>query len=222
MRNENNNTLIVGDLHIPFEHENYMSHCIEIKKKYNCKRIIFIGDIQDAHAESYWETNPDGHSAGAELNLVKNKLKEWQKAFRKEDVYVVIGNHDAIPSRKMFSSGLSRNWIKGFPEVYETPTWKYSLEWKFDSVLYTHGQGCANLCNSILNQRMSIVVGHFHTKFEILYNSSEKDLLWGMYVGCGISPSKYAFEYAKYNVKRPVLGCGVVIDGKPYLEPMSL
>jgi predicted phosphodiesterase len=220
--NETINTLIVSDLHMPFEHKEYLSHCIEIKRKYKCKRIVFIGDIQDAHASSFWETNPDGFSAGEELSSVKNKLKEWKLAFKNDDVYCVIGNHDAIPLRKVFSSGISRNWIKTFNEVYDTPDWKYALDWTFNDVRYIHGIGGANLLNTVLNNRMNIVAGHFHTKFEIIYNASEKDILWGMFVGSGVDIKRYAFEYMKYNVKRPILGCGVVIDGKPYLEYMNL
>lgn len=214
------NTLIISDLHIPFENEIYLHHCIDIKRKYKCKRIVFIGDIQDAHASSYHETNPDGYSAGEEISLVKLRLKEWKKAFK--EAYVVIGNHDAIPLRKAFSSGVSRNWIKTFNEVYDTPDWKYALEWNFDNIKFIHGLGGGSLLNTILNNRMNVVEGHFHTKFEIIYNASEKDLLWGMIVGCGIDIKKYSFEYARFNIKRPIIGCGVIVDGHPILEPMIL
>jgi len=77
---------------------------------------------------------------------------------------------------------------------------------------------------AILNSRTNLVMGHYHTKFEIVYSASKKDLIWGMFVGCGIDPNKYAFGYAKNHVKRPILGCGVVLDdGRlPILEPMLM
>ena len=43
-----------------------------------------------------------------------------------------------------------------------------------------------------------------------------------MNVGCGIDAKAYAFNYGKDSRKKPILSCGVVIDGKPYLEIMTL
>lgn len=223
MKKEPKNTLIIGDLHIPFENEKYLQHCIDIKKKYHSTRTIFIGDIQDNHAASYWESNPDGYSAGDELTIVKKRLNAWKQAFKNDDVFVCIGNHDAVPQRKLFSAGVSSKWLKNFAEVFNTPHWQYGLNWTFDGVYYSHGLGCSNLRSTILNKRMNVVYGHFHTKFEIMYNASEKDLLWGMIVGCGIDIKKYAFEYARNFSQRPIIGCGIVTkEGQPILEPMKL
>jgi len=218
------NILVVGDLHSPFIKEGYLEHCHSIRKKYKCKKVVFIGDIQDSHASSYHEMDPDGYSAGEELDVVKIQLKNWKKVFKRQDVYCVIGNHDAIPARKMLTSGVSKNWIKEFPEVYDTPDWKYNLDWNFHNVVYTHGLGSSSLLQAILNSRTNLVMGHYHTKFEIVYNASKKDLLWGMFVGCGINSTKYAFAYAKNFVKKPILGCGVVLDNGrlPILEPMLM
>ena len=45
-----------------------------------------------------------------------------------------------------------------------------------------------------------------------------------MNVGCGIDATKYAFEYAKHNSKKQIIGCGVVLDNGrlPILVPMEL
>jgi len=215
------NVLVVADLHAPFIKEGYLEHCIATYKKYKCNKVVFIGDLIDSHYSSYHETDPDGLSAGDELNQAILQLKPWYKAFKIADV--CIGNHDRIAMRKMFSAGLSKRWLKSFAEVLSTPNWVFKESFKYDGVVYTHGEGGSNLTNLLLNTRLNLVIGHFHTKAEIVYNASRKDLLWAMAVGCGIDINKYTFAYQTRHVKRPILACGVVLDnGKlPILVPFK-
>jgi len=219
---ETENVLIIGDIHAPFQHNDYLEHCKQTYKKYKCNKVVFIGDIIDGHAISYHESDPNGYSPGEELKIAKQEIKKWYKAF--PTALVTLGNHDKLIYRKVFTAGLPREWVKELSEVLETPNWKYDTHFILNDVVYTHGEGGGNLIASVLNTRMSVVRGHMHTKFEIIYNASEKDLLFGMNVGCGIDSKKYAFEYAKYNTKRPIIGCGVVLEnGKlPILVPMNM
>ena len=43
-----------------------------------------------------------------------------------------------------------------------------------------------------------------------------------MAVGCGVDNSSMAYAYGRNFKNKPILGCGVVIDGLPYAEPMNL
>lgn len=216
------NILVIGDLHMPFTKPGYLEHCLAAKKEYKTNKTIFIGDLIDNHFTSYYEINPDGYSAGGELAASVRELKEWKKAFK--EAFVTIGNHDRLVLRKAFSNGISSKWIKGMAEVLETPNWKYDISYESNKVLYYHGEGGSNMLQTIYRHRQSIVMGHWHTKFEITFSTSEKDILWGMNVGCGIDIKRYAFEYMKHNTKRPILGCGAVLDNGrlPILVPMNL
>ena len=66
--------------------------------------MIFIGDLIDSHGWSYHEHDPDGMSAGDELNLAINQIKDWYHAF--PDADVCVGNHDRMHARKMFTAGV--------------------------------------------------------------------------------------------------------------------
>lgn len=214
------NVLIISDLHAPFIRKGYLEHCKRIKEKHKCNKIIFIGDLIDNHYSSFWETNPDGLSAGDELESATIQLKKWYKEFPK--AVVIIGNHDRLVLRKAFSSGVSKKWIRDYADVLETPNWDFQIQYELDNVLYLHGEGCFNLINAVLNKRKNLVIGHFHSKAEIIYNASEKDLLWGMAVGSGVDDKTYAMEYGRFNLKKSIISCGVIINGNPYLEPMKL
>ena len=98
----------------------------------------------------------------------------------------------------------------------------FEIDFIYDDVLYTHGEGGCSLLGKLLNTRSNTVIGHYHTKAEILFNASRSDLLWIMSVGCGIDIDKYAFAYQEKNTKRPILTCGVVLEGKlPILIPFN-
>ncbi len=43
-----------------------------------------------------------------------------------------------------------------------------------------------------------------------------------MTVGCLVDSHSLAMAYNKNNLKRPVIGCGVIIDSIPQLIPMVL
>ena len=63
-------------------------------------------DIIDNNYSSYYEQNPDGMAAKAELELAKKRLKKWYTKF--PNAYVMIGNHDALPLRKAKTAKLSK------------------------------------------------------------------------------------------------------------------
>jgi hypothetical protein len=47
--------------------------------------------------------------------------------------------------------------------------------------------------------------------------------VFGLAVGCGIDMRRLQFLYSKPFPRKPILGCGVVIDGtRAFFEPMQL
>jgi predicted phosphodiesterase len=210
------NVLVIGDTHLPFEHKDYLEHCKTVYKMFNCDTVVHIGDIIDNHAASFHDSDPDGFGGGNELELAKKSLQDWYRAF--PNVYVTLGNHDAIPFRKAFKSGVPSSWLKSYEEILEAPAgWKFSERWILDNVLYTHGTGANGdmaAVNMAKDARMSVVIGHSHSFAGVRYLANINGSIFGMNVGCGIDESAYAFAYAKFNLRRPVLSCGVVMGGK--------
>ena len=204
------NVLVIGDLHEPFCLDKYLSHCIETYNKYKCNEVVFIGDIIDNHASSYHETDPDGYSAGQELKLAIQRIKEWYKTFPKATV--IIGNHDRLIMRKAYSSGLSKLWIKDYAEVLGTPGWNFTESIEIDNVLYIHGEGGTARAR-VRRDLQSIVQGHLHSQAYIDWCVGAKFKLFGMQVGCGIDHKSYAMAYGKEGPK-PAIACGVVLEGE--------
>ncbi len=202
------NILIVGDLHEPFCLDGYLEFCQEQYESHNCNQVIFIGDILDNHAFSYHESDPDGMSAGNELQESIKKIQKWYEAFPKADV--CIGNHDRMCSRKRFTAGIPNAWIKSYNEVLGTPNWNWVESVVYDNVLYEHGEG-GQAQTKAKNNLMSSVCGHTHTEAYCRWYVGKKYRIFGMQVGCGVDSKSYAAAYAK-NFKKQAIGCSVVLN----------
>lgn len=204
------NVLVIGDLHEPFCLDGYLEFCKEQYRKWNCDKVVFIGDIIDNHYSSYHETDPNGMSAADELENAIRKIKTWYKAF--PNATVIIGNHDRLVYRKAFSGGVSSRWIREYKEVLETPNWNFVESCVIDDVTYIHGEG-GTARTRIKADFESLVQGHLHTQCYIEWVVNSKTKVFGMQVGCGIDHTSYAMAYAKAG-KKPAIACGVVLRGE--------
>lgn len=220
MIKDNGNILIIGDLHAPFILEGYLEFCKGLYKKYKCSDVMFVGDIIDNHYSSYHETDPDGLSAVDELHMAMEQIKKWYKAFPKAKV--TIGNHDRIISRKAFSNGISKSWVKTIPDLLETPNWTFAESFIINDILFVHGDG-RSAKSRASGDLISTVQGHYHSSGYIEYFVGRRFKIFAMQLGCGIDHKSYAFAYGK-NYKKPHINAGVILDNGriPILEYMEL
>ncbi len=212
------NILVVGDLHAPFIKKGYLEFCINMREKYRCGTIVFIGDIIDNHYGSYHETDPDGDGGGVELLKAIEEVQKWHDVF--PEAVVTVGNHDMIPNRKAFSSGTSKRWVKSIGEVLQTSGWKYVEEVVLNNILFTHGMG-QMARNRMLGNMQSVVQGHYHSRSSIEYSVGIGHRFFAMQVGCGVDRKAYAFAYGR-NFPKPHINVGVIAKGTPILEYMEL
>lgn len=213
------NILIIGDLHEPFCLKGYLEHCRNVQEQENCGTVIFIGDVIDNHYSSYHETDPDGYSAGEELDRAIDKIAEWYKVF--PEAVVVIGNHDRMAYRKAQTAGVSKKWVREYHEVLETPNWEFVEFIEIKDVNYNHGEG-GTARTKMRKEIQSQVQGHLHSDFYVEYAVGPRDRIFGMQVGCGVDRHAYAMAYGR-NFKKPIIGCGTVKKGIfPQLHPMEI
>lgn len=206
---DENRVLVIGDLHEPFCLDGYLKFCKDTYAKYNCNRVVFIGDCVDNHFSSYHETDSDGLGGGDELELAIRKLSKWYKAFPVADV--TLGNHDIIISRKAQTGSIPTKWIKSYKEVLEVPGWNFVHRLEIDGVAYVHGIGSKAHIRSVKDMQ-STVQGHHHTEAYVQWKVGSNNKIFGCQVGCGIDKDSYAMAYGKWFPK-PAIACAVVING---------
>jgi len=215
---------VIGDLHAPFNHPNYLQFCIDTFKRYGVGQIVCIGDLVDNHALSRHPTEPCAMGAYAELDKALELVELVVKAFPK--VKMCKGNHDTIPVRQAATVGIGERFLKSFSEVLNLPkTWEIDDEFIIDDVLYKHGINCVGdngAVNAARLERMSVVIGHAHSYAGCKYIVNPRDIRFGLSVGCGIDVKAYSFAYGRAMPRRPILGCGIVYDsGRADFIPMG-
>jgi metallophosphoesterase superfamily enzyme len=215
-----NRMLVIGDLHAPFIKPGYLEFCRSIYGKYNCNRVMFIGDLIDNHFSSFHDTDPDGHGAAEELRRAKETIADWYKTF--PEAYVVIGNHDLIPSRRLFNAGVTTSWIRPISEVLDVPNWEFAEEFTIDDIKYCHGTN-RKAQNRAKDDLISIVQGHYHSEGYITHYVGDSYAIFAMQVGCGVDRTAYSMAYGK-AFKKMHTSCGVVLENGrlPILEYMEL
>lgn len=201
-----NNILVIPDIHSPFTDQRALQHCKATYKKYKCNKVIFIGDIIDNAATTHFGANPDGMSPIDELNAAIKQLKPWYKAF--PNAIVTIGNHEERLFKSFKKVAIADKWLKSFSEVLGVPGWEFVNEITIDNVTYFHGEGCSSTIQALYQSKNSIVFGHFHSRFELIYNQDK----FGMCTGWLGDQEAYAFDYSRTTLKKGILGCGVVLN----------
>ena len=217
--------LVIPDLHSPWYHHDTVPFLKKVKDVYKPDRVVCLGDEVDAHNISEHDSDPDGLSAGDELTAAIEALQPLYKLFPKVDS--VESNHTSRPYRKAFKHGIPRRYLKDYGEFLQAPPgWKWHESIEIDGVIYEHGESFigkdAHLKHALANMQ-STVIGHQHSHAGIAWSANPKSLIFGFNVGCLIDIHEYAFKYGKKFKSKPILGCGIVVDGLvPIFIPMLL
>ena len=221
----NDRVLVISDLHIPYHHPDSFEFLESLRVKYKPTRVVCMGDELDQHALSYHEHDPDLPSAGDELARSLPFIKQLHEIFPKMDV--LESNHGSLIWRKTKTAGIPKHYIKSYNDVLSVgEDWKWSFDLTItlpdESKCYFHHGKSSDVLKLSQQMGMHAIQGHYHEKFKIDYWGNPTGLYWAMQTGCLISDESYAFNYNNVNIKRPVIGTGVIIDSHPVLEPLIM
>lgn len=215
--------LVISDLHAPYQHQDALAFLKAAKEKYQPNLVLNVGDELDYHALSFHASDPDLDSAGIELKEGRKVLQELEKIF--PEMILVDSNHGSMKYRKAKVNGFPRELMVSYNEACGVGDgWKWFNHFETEMIngqrLYmTHGIK-KNGLQLTKEMGMCTLQGHYHTVFGIEYTSNPGSLNWSMQVGCLIDNRSMAFAYNKTFAARPILGCGLIINGIPRLLPM--
>ena len=218
----NHSVLVISDIHIPYHHKDSSAFLKAIKKELKPYTVINIGDLLDFHAISMHEHNPDLPSAGHELDISREYIKELEGIF--PEVTEVDSNHSSLVYRRALKFGMSKQFLKPYGDFLGTRKWK----WVDDMTLklsngkkcfFTHGRS-ADILKVAQTMGMSAVQGHNHTKFVISYWANPDDIFFGMNVGCLINHKTIAFSYAITIKTLCIIDCCVILKLIPRYRQM--
>lgn len=232
------NVLFISDLHAPYHHQDSLPFLAKLNDDYEFSRIINVGDELDHHAISFHDSDPDLDSAGVELNKGRAVMHELYDMFPQMDL--MESNHGSLAYRKAMHHGIPRGLILEYKDAIfgeknkdgtihrpdnRGDGWNWHKSLTIDNngkrVRIVHGMSVSTRRN-VEQSGMCFVQGHHHSVSELVFHGTPDVLNWGMTIGCLINDEALAFAYNKNTIKRPVIGCGAIIDGEPRLLPMNL
>ena len=224
-KEDNSRILLISDMHIPYHHPDTLDFLQHLKDEYSPTRVICLGDELDKHALSYHDSDPDLKSAGDELRASLPVIQKLYKMFPKMDI--LESNHGSLVWRKAKTNGIPRHYIKSYNDVLEVGDgWKWhhdlTIELPNGNKCYFHHGKSSDVLKLSQQMGMNAVQGHYHNDFSAKYWANPNGLYWGFQIGCLIDDKSYAFSYNNVNIKRPIVGTGLIIDSNPILEPMLL
>lgn len=216
--------LAIGDLHCPFEHKDALAFLALVKKAVKPTRIVCLGDEMDAHALSEHDQDPDGLSAGQELETARKHLRPFYDLFPVVDV--VESNHTSRPYRRAYKCGIPRELIRHYREFLRAPEeWNWHQRIEIDGVVYEHGEpysGAQAAIKCAMANFKPTVIGHVHSFAGIQFYANQERLLFGFNAGCLIDAKAYAFAYGAKIKSKPIIGVGVVERGVPRFIPLLM
>lgn len=214
--------LVLPDLQIPFHHPYSLTFLKRVRDKYKPDVVVCVGDEWDNCALSRYPKNPDGLSAGDEHRKAVRASKPFYEAF--PEVLVCESNHRQRLYKRAYEAGIPQDMIKATHDYMGAPKgWQWQFSWKVDGIVYEHGDrasGAATGRNLIDANHASVVYGHHHDCPGIVYTRKANKTMFAMNVGCLVDERTYAMNYTRMNKTKPVLSCGVVVDGVPHVIPM--
>jgi len=220
--------LIIPDLHIPYHHIDSFNFLKAIKEKYldgHNYGVINLGDEIDGHCISFHDNDPDlPFSPSSELEKSVEKIQHLYRLFPK--MYLCESNHGSLIYRRAKKNGIPLAALRTYQEILQTPKWlwfeDYLLKTKLGEVYLCHGK-TATTSKLSLAMGVSAVQGHFHGKFQIVWNRSVLKETFDLYSGCLIDRQSLAFAYGKNHLPKPILGCSLIAkSGYPTMIKMDL
>lgn len=221
---ENESILVIPDLHCPFHHKDAFDFLDSVSNKYKIKTTVLLGDEIDGHTYSFHQSDPDQpFSPSSELEKAIWYLKDLYLLFPRATI--IESNHGSLLYRKGKFHGIPRAMLRSYNDVLEAPkgwNWVYDLTLDLPNKqrAYFHHGLSSNPLKVSQRMGMNFIQGHHHGRFEIQYWANPIGLYWAITSGCLIDKDEMAFNYAKNNLPKPILGCTVILDGIPKLIPM--
>ena len=211
------NVLVIGDTHAPCLIDGYIDFLWDQYHWWQCDRVVHIGDLVDNHALSFHLKKPQLKDPIREYEQAKEQVAEIVAAF--PDADLMLGNHDVLPYRWCDEVGIPAEMMRDFGDIFELPdSWRVHGRYSqllIDGVVYQHGdRGRGSAILNAKDELCSVVQGHHHAKAGVDYHRSATGQIFGLQVGCGTDYLHAQQAYGQKYSRKPILGCGVVLDGK--------
>jgi hypothetical protein len=199
---------------------------VRLAKTLQPKLIIANGDVFDGagisrHPPHGWEKLP---SPLEELNAVKDRLGEIERAAGRAKLYRTRGNHDLRFERHLAMSVPEFRGMQGFKLFDHLPAWPESWSIFINGhtvVKHRYHNGVHAAYNNALKAGASIVTGHLHS-LKVTPWTDYNGTRYGVDTGTLADPNGPQFEYGEDNPANHRSGFAVLTFNGGRLLPPEL
>ncbi len=215
--------LVIPDLHYPAARDGHLDFLSETYEAWDCDTVVAIGDLVDNTALSFHLKNPRLKDPMLEYEKAREDIDKLTARFPKATL--LMGNHDANPYRWCMEVGIPAEFMRDPKNLWGLPE-GWDVVGRFgqhviDDVIYQHGdRGRASALLNAKDEFKSCVQGHHHSKAGVQFYANKFSRIFGMQVGCLVDHKALSQNYGLKYTSKPILGCGVVLNGTtPVFEP---
>lgn len=218
-----NAILIVSCTHYPFNHPDYIDWLMAVWKRFKCNEFVHLGDLYDVAGVNRFFRDPTMPNINEEFDRARGDCQRLFSVFPKAKY--IVGNHCARVTRAYIEAGLPELLLPNPKNAFGLPdSWEvYKGMIEMGDTVFVHGNDKPS--DALSYARMigrNIVMGDKHTKLNVQHMNNDFTSPWSMQVGCGISRERKAFDYTKKHIAKPIVGCGLLIEGNPIVLAMPM
>jgi hypothetical protein len=217
---ESKPVLIISDTQMPYEALKALQFCEYVKNHYGVpdENVMHVGDEADNfHGGSYPKGGDYPHTPNQEINITREKFKEWASIFPK--MKICISNHGMRWVRKASAAEMPSQVLAHYQQLMQTPPgWIWRREWivNFKHPFKTsHGMELSGKTPYRLAAELGVIshaFGHLASSAGICQVVTREKKIWAMNTGCLIDTDAYAFKYGEDCRFKPTLGIGLVFN----------
>lgn len=197
-------SIIVSDIHFPFEHKKAYKLFLRILEKCKPDELVFNGDILDCYNLSSHVANPEIKLFfDDEIDYSREKFKEIRGIHKKKFVYLA-GNHESRMERQLANQCPSLFRFIDIPKILELE--KYGIEWLpftpnqqynvlGSKLIAKHTPIGNNALTTINRANCSVIFGHNHQIHENQKVTLDGHCIRGISNGCLADKSNPAMQY---------------------------
>ena len=194
-------TLIVGDLHAPYQNKKLLMDAFTIAKQRNVRQLIHAGDLIDGASYSIQNKHEISPPIEVEIEHARSILYTAKQHF--DTIVILPGNHDALyfKKEKITFSVFIHNIILDFKYTKNFKVTEYDYVYYGDFAVIGHltngydmipGKVAANIA---MKYNRHALVAHDHIMGSIIAENGKT----GISIGAMFVPGSMAYKAKSYN-----------------------
>lgn len=214
-------TIILGDTHFPFVHNDKLKKALEIIEVVKPKRVIQIGDLYDCMAHAKFARSLNIYTPKEEMTLARKGAQEMWRTIQTlspgVECHQLSGNHDVRIMRRVLEQYPEIEMFVDFEKWFTFDGVQSHMDIRkeliLDGIVYIHGHR-SKLGEHMEYMRRSVICGHSHRP-GIAYKNYGDTVLFEMNVGYLGDPESKALSYTNQKYTHWSHGCGLINQHGP-------